>query len=81
MAGHHGQTLPWPVPQEQDAEGKADEDPKEPKVNFILVFRKCKATEQMSNSNLMFFRQSLLCKYFSATFSSTEEEDREVVSY
>ena len=37
VAGYHGQTLPWPVPQEQDAQGEADEDPKEPKVNCVHI--------------------------------------------
>ena len=37
VAGYHGQTLPWPVPQEQDAQGEADEDPKEPKVNRVRI--------------------------------------------
>ena len=35
VARHHGSTLPWTIPQEQNPQGKADEDPKEPKVkNF-----------------------------------------------
>ena len=33
VARHHGSTLPWTIPQEQNPQGKADENPKEPKVN------------------------------------------------
>ena len=78
MARYHGQTLPWPVPQEQDAQGEADEDPKEPKVNRVHISYLCFKNNCL---NLMFLRPSLLCKYFSAAFCSTAEEDREVVSY
>ena len=35
VEGHHGQALPRPVPQEQDPQGQAHEDPKEPKVNRV----------------------------------------------
>ena len=33
VARHHGSTLSWTIPQEQNPQGQADENPKEPKVN------------------------------------------------
>ena len=75
MAGHHGQTLPWAVPQEQDAQGEAHEDPKEPKVNHVRISYKCFVNTNPENNQLFNVFTSKLA------FSSREEEDREVVSY
>ena len=37
VEGNHGETLPGSVPQEQDPQGKAHEDPEEPKVNRVRI--------------------------------------------
>ena len=93
VARHHGSTLPWTIPQEQNPQGKADEDPKEPKVkNFQYPHEEAQISDlsyisyksfvnTKSHNKPVLYAQAMLCKYFFAAHSSIEEKDREVVSY
>ena len=79
MEGNHGETLPRTIPQEQDAQGKANEDPKESQVNQLclrrfsnLLFCYGKYVDapklKKTNYTISFERQNWFCKYFLRPF-------------